>query len=701
MTRRVALLALVALLGTLAMVVAPTAAHAASCANFPCASSANPTWENNTPDKAIDLNASTFWQTVSATTSPTLTIDLGASMSLSEARTEWYPGFAAGGYQIQTSPDGTTWTTQLTITGNTSTDRIDGFPVVSARYLQLVVTPYTPPQTPYANFALTELGWDNHGVSFPLATANGPSWQNNTPDKAIDQDSTTWWQPIGSTATPTLTVNLGTPTRVSAIHTLWYGLGYAATGYELQTSSDGVTWTTQQTVTGNSPDAIDQTYYLAPVIVQYLQLVVTPYTPGGGPYASVALSELNWDNHGVAFTYPYAYSSNPTWGNNRPDGAIDTDLSTWWQTVDATTTPTLTVNLGRPTTLAAARTEWVAGYAARGYQIQTSPDAVTWTTQVTVTGNTSADRSYGFTPVVAQYLQIVITPYSSSGVTPYADFALLELGWTGHLVSPSFPLAYSSNPTWANNTPDKAIDGNTATWWQPVSATATPSLTINLGGTTTLTAARTEWYPGFAASSYQIQTSPDGINWTTQLTITGNTSTDRSDAFAPVFAQYLQLVITPYSAPATPYANFALTELGWNGHGVNFPLAYSSNATWRTNTPDKAIDLNTATWWQTVDATTTPTITVNLGATTPLSAARTQWLAGYAASSYQIQTSPDGVIWTTQLTITGNTSTDRIDTFSAVNAQYLQLVITPYTPNGVTGYAHFALTELGWNGHGV
>jgi hypothetical protein len=695
--RRLFVAATVVALAMFGVVVAPGSAHAASCMSFPCAFSSNPTWESNTPDKAIDLNTSTWWQTVSATTTPTITVDLGVSTSLSAARTQWVSGFAASSYLIQTSADGTTWTTQLTITGNTNSDRTDGFPVVSARYLQLVVTPYTPPPTPYANFALTELGWDNHGVSFPLATASGPSWQNNTPDKAVDLNTSTWWQPIGTTSTPTLIVNLGTSTRLSAIRTQWLS-GYAASNYQIQTSPDGVTWTTQATVTGNAPDSVDHTYFFAALNAQYLQLVVTPYTPPGTPYAFVALTELGWDNHGVSFTYPYAYSSNPTWASNTPDKAIDGNTATWWQTVSATTTPTITVNLGTSTTLTAARTQWLSGYAASSYQIQTSPDGITWTTQLNIIGNTNTDRSDAFAPVNAQYLQLVVTPYSPPGM-PYANLALTELGWNGH--GANFPLAYSTNPTWENNTPDKAIDGNTATWWQPISATTTPTITVNLGTTTTLTAFRTQWYPGFAASSYQIQTSPDGVNWTTQLSVTGNTSADRSDAFAPLNAQYLQLVVTPYTPPGTPYANFALTELSWNGHGVNFPLAYSSNPTWRTNTPDKAIDGNTATWWQTIDATATPTITVNLGVSTTLSAARTQWYPGFAASNYQIRTSPDGIVWTTRLTVTGNTSTDRTDTFAAVNAQYLQLVIIPYTPNGITGYADFALTELGWNGHGV
>jgi hypothetical protein len=264
--------------------------------------------------------------------------------------------------------------------------------------------------------------------------------------------------------------------------------------------------------------------------------------------------------------------------------------------------------------------------------------------------------------------------------------------------------ATSPNTIWNNNVAANAIDGNTATWWQPVAGTVSPTIEVEVAPGTSLSAVRAQWYgAGFEPQSYVIETSPDGVTWTTQVSVTANSATDRTDSFPVVSnARYFQIVVSSYpAAGGDPFAHLALSELSWDGHGINFPIASSPNTIWNNNVAANAIDGNTATWFQTIDATPTPTITVNLGTPTTLTAVRTQWYAGYAASGYQIQTSSDGVTWTTQVSVTGNTSTDRTDTLTTVTAQYLQLLVTPYTPNGVTPYSSFALTELGWNGHGA
>jgi hypothetical protein len=69
---------------------------------------------------AVDGDATTRWS--SAFADPQwLYVDLGASYSLSRVRLTWEGAYGKD-YQIQTSPDASTWTTIKTVTGNTALD---------------------------------------------------------------------------------------------------------------------------------------------------------------------------------------------------------------------------------------------------------------------------------------------------------------------------------------------------------------------------------------------------------------------------------------------------------------------------------------------------------------------------------------------------------------------------------------------------
>ncbi|MEV7969520.1 discoidin domain-containing protein [Sphaerisporangium sp. NPDC088356] len=63
---------------------------------------------------AVDGNAATRWG--SAYTDPQwITVDLGASHSINRVRLNWEAAFARA-YQVQTSPDNSTWTTVFSTT---------------------------------------------------------------------------------------------------------------------------------------------------------------------------------------------------------------------------------------------------------------------------------------------------------------------------------------------------------------------------------------------------------------------------------------------------------------------------------------------------------------------------------------------------------------------------------------------------------
>ena len=365
--------------------------------------------------------------------------------------TQWYSSqYAPSSYQIQTSPDGATWTTQATVTSDTAPSNNPG-PVynhvlptpVTTNYLRLVATAFNPAGTdPFAHVALLEMGWDGHGVTFPVASSPNTTFAYDAPANAIDANPATFWQPVAATTTPTVQVNLGAPTSVSTVSTQWYSSEYAPSSYQIQTSPDGATWTTQATVTtdtapSNNPGPVYNHVLPTPVTTNYLRLVATAFNPPGtDPFAHVALLEMGWDGHGV--TFPVASSPNTTFASDAPANAIDANPATFWQPVAATTTPTVQVNLGAPTSVSTVSTQWYSSqYAPSSYQIQTSPDGATWTTQATVTSDTAPSNNPGPvynhvlpTPVTTNYLRLVATAFNPAGTDPFAHVALLEMGWS-------------------------------------------------------------------------------------------------------------------------------------------------------------------------------------------------------------------------------------------------------------------------------
>ena len=162
-----------------------------------------------------------------------------------------------------------------------------------------MATAFNPAGTdPFAHVALLEMGWDGHGVTFPVASSPNTTFASDAPANAIDANPATFWQPVAATTTPTLQVNLGAPTSVSTVSTQWYSSEYAPSSYQIQTSPDGATWTTQATVTSdttpsNNPGPVYNHVLPTPVTTNYLRLVATAFNPAGtDPFAHVALLEM-------------------------------------------------------------------------------------------------------------------------------------------------------------------------------------------------------------------------------------------------------------------------------------------------------------------------------------------------------------------------------------------------------------------------
>ncbi len=102
--------------------------------------------------------------------------------------------------------------------------------------------------------------------------------------------------------------------------------------------------------------------------------------------------------------------------------------------------------------------------------------------------------------------------------------------------------------------PLAAVDGSTATAWQPSAIPAT--VTIALPIATLVRTATVRWGPRSRASSYTLQVSQDGVSWRTVAAVAGRTS-GSVDAinFVASDARFLRVQITAATGTQLPLLN--------------------------------------------------------------------------------------------------------------------------------------------------
>ena len=205
------------------------------------------------PGNVTDSDPTTRWS--SAFSDPQwVQADLGATYNLNHVSLNWEAS-AASAYQIQTSTNGTTWSTVATRTGGTS-EHVD-FPVSgAARYVRV----YGTARQSAWGYSLYDLKvWSTDGGSTPPptatllsqghpATASSSENTSFTAPNAVDGNTGTRWSSAFSDP-QWVQVDLGATHTVSQVALNWE-TAYA-TAFQIQTSNDGSTWTTiYSTTTG-------------------------------------------------------------------------------------------------------------------------------------------------------------------------------------------------------------------------------------------------------------------------------------------------------------------------------------------------------------------------------------------------------------------------------------------------------------------
>jgi hypothetical protein len=194
---------------------------------------------------AVDGNTGTRWS--SAFSDPQwLEVDLGASASISQVVLQWEAAYATA-FQIQTSADGTNWTTiysTTTGTGGTQTLNVTG----TGRYVRMNGTargtPYGYSLWEFQVYGTTGATACNTADAAQGRPATASSLENASfpASAAVDGNTTsTRWSSAFSDP-QWLQVDLGSSVSICQV-TLTWEAAYA-TAFQIQTSADGTNWTT-------------------------------------------------------------------------------------------------------------------------------------------------------------------------------------------------------------------------------------------------------------------------------------------------------------------------------------------------------------------------------------------------------------------------------------------------------------------------
>ncbi len=201
---------------------------------------------------AVDGNPGTRWS--SAFSDPQwIRVDLGSTATISRVVLTWEGAYARA-FTIQTSADGTAWTTVHTTTAGTGGTQ-DLAVTGTGRYVRLHATARATGWgvslwefQVYGTTGSGGCGTANAAQGRP-ATASSVQSAGFPATAAVDGNPGTRWS--SAAADPQwLRVDLGTSQAICGVTLVWEAA--YATAFQVQTSPDGTAWTTVHTATGGT-----------------------------------------------------------------------------------------------------------------------------------------------------------------------------------------------------------------------------------------------------------------------------------------------------------------------------------------------------------------------------------------------------------------------------------------------------------------
>jgi len=430
------------------------------------------------------------------------------------------------------------------------------------------------------------------------------------------------------------------------------------------------------------------------VLILVVALVAGVLLVGNGPAAQAATCGTT----NLALNKVATSSSNENVGTPA-SAAVDGSAGTRWSSA-ASDPQWLQVDLGSAQTLCSVVLQWETA-SGKAYQIQTSNDAVNWTSVYSTTTGPGGTETLSVTGS-GRYVRMNGTARNTGYGYSLWEFQVFGPagGGTGNCPTTNLALnktATTSSTENAGTPASAAVDGDAGTRWS--SAAGDPQwLQVDLGGTATICQVVLNWETA-SGKAFQIQTSVDGAAWTSIYSTTtgpGGVQTLTVTGSGRYIRMYGTARNTGYGYSLWEFQVFGTgggtggtTGGGTGGTGggtctdpnIGAFQPSKASSTNGANAPEAALDQRTTSRWE--SAYSDPQwLQVDLGGAATITCVTLNWESAYA-SAYQIQTSNDGTAWTSVYGTT--TGTGGIETAQVSGAgRYVRF----YGTARATGYGY-------------
>jgi hypothetical protein len=292
----------------------------------------------------------------------------------------------------------------------------------------------------------------------------------------------------------------------------------------------------------------------------------------------------------------------------RATSAVDGNVDTYWQPLSADRTDDLnvwlSVDLGAPASIERAVLNFRAGTAdILEFRIRTSNDEVSWQTAYLRESDTEAIDGVEvaeFPAVIGRYLRVDITLVTGGSTVQLNE---LEVYGIPNVPIPGAPTNLALNKAVAKSSDcscgraTAAVDGQSATFWQPLSGDRTDNrnvwLRVDLGAPTDVEHAVLKFRTSTAdIVEFQLRVSDDDATWQTAYVKNRSTApivAEEAPTFPRVTGRYVRVDFT--LATGTP--NFQLNE--FELYGAPPPPVLASvrleDASGRVYAPDETLPL--------------------------------------------------------------------------------------------------------------
>jgi hypothetical protein len=359
--------------------------------------------------------------------------------------------------------------------------------------------------------------------------------------------------------------------------------------------------------------------------------------------------------------------------------AFDGNLNTRWES-PASDAQFLIVDLGSVQSIDHIRLSWETAlgkdFTLEISAVTAAPSDANWTNVVTgswtavktVTGNTATTNDYPNLGKSGRYVRLNGTARGTGYGYSLYEFAVYPYDPNPNLALGK-PVTTSSAPFQAAA---NAVDGDGNTRWESP-YTDPQQLTIDLGTVQPIDRIRLTWEAALG-KDFTVEVSPDGSQWETAVTETGNASTSDEYANLGKSGRYVRLTGT---ARATTYG-YSLYEFEVFAASTNKPNLATGKPVTASSTQGAlnasyAFDNDRLTRWASTAGRDDAFIYVDLRGQASLSRVYLVWEKAYGGD-FTIDVSPDAITWTTVSVVVGNSLHFNEFIFNTpVTARYVRL----------------------------